>query len=71
MEQFGVLKFLNENPMKIMDPCMLFILKNNMSWKEVIYREAIKEIQAIESKITDIHEELIKDMKIVNPMGIL
>ena len=50
---------------------MFFILKNNMSWKEAIYREAIREIQAIENKITDMHEELIKDMKIVNPTGIL
>ena len=57
--------------MKVVDPCMLFILKNNMNWKEAVYREAIKEIQGIESKITDMHEELIKDMKIVNPTGIL
>ena len=71
MERFKVLKFLNENPMKTVDPCMLFILKNNMSWKEAIYRGAIKEIQAIENKITDMHKELIKDMKIVNSMGIL
>ena len=57
--------------MKTVDPFMLFILKNNMSWKEVVYRETIKEIQGIERKITDMHEELIKDMKIVNPTGIL
>ena len=44
VECFGVLKFLKENPMKTVDPCILFILKNNMSWKEAIYREAIKEI---------------------------
>ena len=44
VERFGVLKFLNKNPMKTVDSCMLFILKNNMSWKEVVYREAIKEI---------------------------
>ena len=71
VERFGVLKFLNENPMKTVDPCMLFILTNNMSWKEAVYREAIKEIQGIERKITDMHEELIKYMKIVNPTGIL
>ena len=57
--------------MKIVDPCMLFILKNNMNWKETVYTEAIKEIKSIERKITDMHEELIKDMKIVNPTGIL
>ena len=50
---------------------MLFILKNNMHWKEVVYKEVIKEVQGIESKITEMHEELLKDMKIVNPMGIL
>ena len=44
VEHFGVLKFLNENPMKTVDPWMLFILKNNMNWKEAVYREAIKEI---------------------------
>lgn len=71
VERFRVLNFLNENPMKNVDPCMLFILKNNMSWKEIVYRETIKEIQAIENKITDMHEELIKDMKTVNPTGIL
>ena len=71
VEHFGVLKFLNENPMKNVDPCMLFILKNNMNWKEAIYKETIKEVQGIESRITDMHEELIKDMKIVNPTGIL
>ena len=71
IERFGVLRFLNKNPMKTVDPCMLFILKNNMSWKETVYREAIKEIQGIEGKVTDMHEELIKDMKIVNPTGIL
>ena len=37
----------------------------------MVYREAIKEIKGIESKITDMHEELIKDMKIVNPTSIL
>ena len=31
VERFGVLKFLNENPMKTVGPCMLFILKNNMN----------------------------------------
>ena len=44
VERFGVLKFLNENPMKNVDPCMLFILKNNMGWKESIYKETIKEV---------------------------
>ena len=71
MERFDILKFLSENPMKTVDLCMLFILKNNMNWKETVYREAIKEIKSIERKIIDMHEELIKDMKIVNPMGIL
>ena len=50
---------------------MLIILKNNMNWKEMVYREAIKEIKGIENRIIDMHEELIKDMKIVNPTGIL
>ena len=71
VERFGVLKFLNENPMKNVDPCMLFIMKNNMGQKEVVYKETIKEVQGIESKITEMHEELLKDMKIVNPIGIL
>ena len=31
VEHFGVLKFVNENPMKTVNLCMLFILKNNMS----------------------------------------
>ena len=43
-ENFGVLKFLSENPMKNVDPCMLFILKNNINWKEAIYKETIKEV---------------------------
>ena len=29
VEKYGVLKFLSENPMKIVDSCMLFIMKNN------------------------------------------
>lgn len=71
VEKFGVLKFLNKNPMKNVDPCMLFIMKNNMGWKESIYTEAIKEVRGIENKITKMHEELLKDTKIVNPTGIL
>ena len=71
VDRFGVLKFLNENPMKKVDPYMLFILKNNMSWKEAVYRETIKEVQSIESKITEMHEEIVKDMNILNPIGIL
>jgi hypothetical protein len=71
VERFGVLKFLNENPMKSVDPCMLFILKNNMTWKETLYKEAIKEMQIIENKIAEMHEDLIKDMKVVNSTGIL
>ena len=47
VEWFRVLKFLNENPMKNVDPCMLFILKNNMNWKEYIYKETIKEVQSV------------------------
>ena len=66
-----MLKFLNENPMKNVDPCMLFIMKNNMGWKESVYKEAIKEMQAIKRKIVGMHEELLKDMNIVNPIGIL
>lgn len=31
VERFRVLKFLNENPMKFVDPCMCFMLKNNMN----------------------------------------
>ena len=71
VERFEVLKFLNGNPMKNVDPCMLFILKNNMNWKESIYKETIKEVQGIESMITEMHKELVKDMKIANPTGIL
>ena len=47
VEKFGVLKFLNENPLKNVDPCMLFIIKNNMGWKEIVYKEAIQEVQGI------------------------
>lgn len=47
VEKFGLLKFLNENPMKTVDPCMLFILKNNMSWKESICKGVINEVQGI------------------------
>ncbi|GLJ06800.1 hypothetical protein SUGI_0048610 [Cryptomeria japonica] len=71
VEKFGVLKFLGENPMKAVDPCTLFILKSNMSWKESIYKEAIKEVQGVKNQITDMHKELVKDMNIVNPTGIL
>ena len=71
VEKFRVLKFLNENLMKNVDPYIFFIMKNNMSWKELVYKEAIKEVQGIESKITGMHEKLLKDMKIVDPTGIL
>ena len=71
VEKFGVLKFLNENLMKNVDPYMLFIIKNNMGWKESIYKEAIKEMRAIDRKVTGMHEEILKDMRIVNPTGIL
>lgn len=36
VEKYSVLKFLSENPMKTVDLCILFILKNNMSWKDSI-----------------------------------
>lgn len=62
---------MSENPLKTIDSCMLFILKNNMGWKESIYREAIKEMQSIENKIIEMHEEFLKDMSVVNPIGIL
>ena len=71
VEKFRFLRFLNENPMKTVDPCMLFILKNNMSWKDSICKEAIKEFRGIEDQVTEMHKELVKDMKIVNPTGIL
>ena len=57
--------------MKKIDICMLSIMKNNMGWKESIYKETIKEVWGIESEVTGMHEELLKDMKIVNPIGIL
>ena len=50
---------------------MLFILKNNMNWTEVVYKETINEVQGVKIRITEMHEELIKDMKIMNPIGIL
>ena len=70
-EKFRVLKFLNENLMKNVDPYMLFIIKNNMGWKESVYKEAIKEVQGIEREVTGMHEELLKDMKVINPIWIL
>lgn len=42
-----------------------------MSWKESFYKEAIKKVQGIEDKVTGMHEKLLKDIKVINPMGIL
>lgn len=42
VEKYEVLKFMNENPMKTVDSCMIFILKRNMGWKESIYKGAIE-----------------------------
>ena len=36
-----------------------------------MYKETIREVHSIESKITEMHEELVKDIKIVNPSRIL
>jgi hypothetical protein len=41
VEQYGVQKILSENPMKTVDPNMLFILKSTMIWKENMYKEAL------------------------------
>ena len=71
VEKYGVLKFLGKKSMKIVDYCMLFIMKHNIIWKESIYKEVVKEMQAIEKKIVGMHEELLKDINIVNPTGIL
>ena len=71
VEKYGVLQFLGENPVKTIDSCMLFIMKHNMGWKESIYKEAIKEMQSIENKIFGMHDKLLKDMNIVNPIGFL
>ena len=45
---------------------MFFILKNNMGWKESIYKEAIEKMQSIENEIVGIHKEIVKDMNVVN-----
>lgn len=66
----GVLKFLGENPMKTVDLCMLFILKSNMGLEESINREAIEEMQSVETEIARMHKKLLKDMNIVNPTWI-
>ena len=50
---------------------MLFILKNNIGWKDSIYKGAIKEMWSVEIEITGMHKELLKDMQIINPTGIL
>ena len=50
--------------MKTVDSCMLFILKSNMGWKELIYREVIEEMQSIENEIADMHKEIFKDMNV-------
>ena len=56
--------------MKKTDSCMFLVLKNNMGWKESIYKETLKEMQSIENKIVEMHKELLMDMNIVNPIGI-
>jgi hypothetical protein len=70
VEQYGVTKFLTENPMKSVDPCMLFILKSTMSWKDTIYMEALREVQATEKRISEMHAEFLKDLSAINPTGI-
>ena len=47
---------------------MLFIMKHNMGWKESIYKKFFKEMQSIKRNIFGMHEELLKDMNIVNPI---
>jgi hypothetical protein len=70
VEQYSVPKFLAENPMKAVDPCMLFILKSNMIWKESMYWEALLEMQTVEKRITEMHAEFLKDISVINPTGI-
>lgn len=69
--RYGVVKFLRENPMNIVDSCMLFILKNNMGWKDLIYKGAIEEMRVVELKVDGMHKELLKDTWIFNPTRIL
>ena len=64
------LNFLSENPMKSIDIYMIFILKSNMGWKESLYKANIEEMCAIEHKVNDMHKEILKDMQIINPIGI-
>lgn len=42
VEKYGIMKFLYENPIKTVDPCMLFILKRNMNWKVSLYKVALE-----------------------------
>ena len=67
LERYGVLKFLSENPMKVVDSCLLFILKSNMGWKDSIYKVAIEEMWTMECGVTRMHKEILKDMQIINP----
>ena len=70
-KKYGVLQFLGENLVETTNCCILLIMKHNMGWKESIYKKVFKETQSIKNKIFGMHEELHKDMNIVNSIGFL
>lgn len=71
IEMYVVTQFLAENSMKLVDPCMLFILKQNFGWKSMMIKATISQVKAIEKEVLDMHANALKDIKIMNPVGAL
>lgn len=57
--------------MKTMDPCVLYMIKRNMSWKDSLYKLPLEKIRAIENEIKEMHKGNLKDMQIINSTSIL
>lgn len=63
VEQYGVeSKFLANNPLKVVDPSFLYVIKRNMGWRCSIYKSTITNMQRIETEIKCMYAGFAKDM---------
>ena len=60
VEKFGVLKFLNENPMKNVDLCMLFIMKITWVGRSWFIRRQLKKCRASKAKLLECTKNSLK-----------
>lgn len=69
VEQYGVERFLTENPLKTANASVLYIVKKNMNWRCSICGSAITRVQSIEMKIKGMYSAFMKDIQIISPIA--